>query len=139
MQVESCCFAKLRQGNQLSYFAKQRSDIYIRGTDFRLSRLSYYSCAAKRMGCKMPSVSFFFFGVTLVYVNLCLHTLTHMTVTLSGVGGRGLFKKSLQLLKNVLLSQKNSWKNLKRSIRFLECIYAWNISPFCIKTKTVRV
>ena len=35
----------------------------------------------------MPSVSFFFFGVTLGHVNLCLHTFTHMTVTLLGVGG----------------------------------------------------
>ena len=32
--------------------------------------------------CKMLSV--FFFGVTLLHVNLCLHTFTHMTVTLRG-------------------------------------------------------
>ena len=29
----------------------------------------------------MSSVSFFVFGVTLVHVDLCLHTFTHMTVT----------------------------------------------------------
>ena len=41
----------------------------------------------------MPPVSFLlFFRVTLVHVNLCLHTFTHMTVNLRGVGGRGLFK-----------------------------------------------
>ena len=28
----------------------------------------------------MSSVSFFVFGVTLVHVDLCLHTFTHMTV-----------------------------------------------------------
>ena len=138
MPVESCCFAKLRQGNQLSYFAKQRSDIYIRGTDFRLSRLSYYSCAAKRMGCKMPSVSFFFW----CHISVCKFMLAYINThdcNFKWGGGQGIIQKSLQLLKNVLLSQKNSWKNLKRSIRFLKCIYAWNISPFCIKTKTVRV
>ena len=69
----------------------------------------------------MPSVSFFF-GVTLAGVNLCLHTFTHMTVTLRGVGGRGLFQKKLYLLKNVLLCQKKSWKDLKRSIRVLKYI-----------------
>ena len=35
----------------------------------------------------MPSVSFFF-GVTLAHVNLCLHTFTHMTVTLRRVVGK---------------------------------------------------
>ena len=34
---------------------------------------------------------------------------------------------------------KNSWKDLKRSIKVLKCIHAWNISKFCIKIKTVRV
>ena len=58
----------------------------------------------------MPSVSFVF-GVTLAHVNLCLHTFTHMTVTLRRVVG-----------KNVLLCQKKSWKDLKRSIRVLKYI-----------------
>ena len=35
-----------------------------------------------KMRDNMPSV--FFFGVTLVHVNLCMHTFTHMTVTLRG-------------------------------------------------------
>ena len=39
------------------------------------------------------------FGVTLVHVNLCLHTFTHMTVSLRGVGGRGLFKKFIAAAK----------------------------------------
>ena len=50
-----------------------------------------------------------------------------MTVTLRGVGGGGLFqKKNIAAEMNVLLCQKNSWKDLKRSIRVLKCIYAWN-------------
>ena len=37
------------------------------------------------------------------------------------------------------MCQKISWKDLKRSVRVLKCIYAWNITLFCIKTKTVRI
>ena len=42
----------------------------------------------------MPSISFLFLGVRLVRVNLYLYTFAHMTVTLRGVGGRGLVKKN---------------------------------------------
>ena len=35
-------------------------------------------------------------------------------------------KKNIAAELNVLLCQKNSWKDLKRSIRVLKCIYAWN-------------
>ena len=73
-----------------------------------------------------------------MHVNLCLHTFTHMTVTLRGVGGRGLFKKFI-VAEKCFVFQKNSWKYLKRSNRVLKCINAWNISLFCIQTKTVRV
>ena len=51
---------------------------------------------------------------------------TQITVSLRGVGGGGLFKKKEAAELNVLLCQKNSWKDLNRSIRVLKCIYAWN-------------
>ena len=52
---------------------------------------------------------------------------TQITVSLRGVGGGGLFKKKKEAAEpNVLLCQKNSWKDLNRSIRVLKCIYAWN-------------
>ena len=44
-------------------------------------------------GVKCPPFLCFFFGITLVHVNLCMHTCTRATVTLRGAGGRGLFKK----------------------------------------------
>ena len=41
-------------------------------------------------------------------------------------GGWGIIpKKNIAAELNVLLCQKNSWKDLKRSIRVLKCIYAW--------------
>ena len=61
--------------------------------------IACYSSATKCMRCKMPSISFLFFGVRLVRVNLCVHAFTHMTVTLRGVGGRGLFKKNYSCWK----------------------------------------
>ena len=52
---------------------------------------------------------------------------TQITVSLRGVGGGGLVKKKKEAAElNVLLCQKNSWKDLNRSIRVLKCIYAWN-------------
>ena len=39
-------------------------------------------------------------------VNLCLHTFTHMTVTLRGVGGRGLFQKFIVAEKCFVVSEK---------------------------------
>ena len=50
---------------------------------------------------------------------------TQITVSLRGVGGGGLFQKKEAAELNVLLCQKNSWKDLNRSIRVLKCIYAW--------------
>ena len=35
--------------------------------------------------------------------------------------------------------RRNSWKDLKRDIRVLKCMYVWNIRVFCIKTKTEPV
>ena len=64
-----------------------------------------------------------------------------MTVTLRGMGGRGLLK--IYILIAAVVSEKfmERLKGLKRSIRVLKCIYAWNISPLCMKKKkkTVRV
>ena len=54
----------------------------------------------------MPSVSIFFVCVRLVHVNLCLHTFTHITVTLRGVGGRGLLKKITAAEKCIVVSEK---------------------------------
>ena len=51
---------------------------------------TFYSCAVSAWGIKCPL--FLVFCVTLVHGNLCLHTFRHLTVTLRGAGGRGLFK-----------------------------------------------
>ena len=75
----------------------------------------------------MPSVSFFsffFFGVTLVHVNLFLHTFTHMNVTLRGVGVGDYSKKCVGAEKCTVASEKF----MERSIRVLKCIYVGNIS-----------
>ena len=53
----------------------------------------------------MSSISFFF-GVRLVCVNLCLHTFTHMTVTLCGVGDKGLFKKIIAAEKCIIVAEE---------------------------------
>ena len=54
----------------------------------------------------MPSISFLFFGVRLVRVNLCLHAFTHRTVTLRGVGGRGLSKKIIAAEKCIVVAEE---------------------------------
>ena len=54
----------------------------------------------------MPSVSFFIIGVTLVHVNLCLHTFTHMTVTLRGQWGGEYSKQFLAAEKCIVLCEK---------------------------------
>ena len=53
----------------------------------------------------MPFVSFFF-RCTLVHLNLCLHTLADMTVTLQGEGGTGLLKKFIATEKCIVVSEK---------------------------------
>ena len=53
-----------------------------------------------------------------IYTNNCIFTWG------GGVGDCSKKKKAAEL--NVLLCQKNSWKDLNRSIRVLKCIYAWN-------------
>ena len=49
---------------------------------------------------------FFFGGVILVRVNLCLHTFTHMTVTLCGVGDRRLFQKIIAAEKCIVVAEE---------------------------------
>ena len=54
-----------------------------------------------------------------IYTNNCILTW--------GVGWGIVKKKKKEAAElNVLLCQKNSWKDLNRSIRVLKCIYAWN-------------
>ena len=79
--------------------------------------IAYYSCTTKCMRCKVPSISFFF-GVRLVRVNLCLHTFTHMTVTLCGVGDRRLFQKNYSCWKVYFCGRRihgKIWKEILES------------------------
>ena len=63
-------------------------------------------------GVKCPPI-LLVFGVTLVHVNLCLHTFTHMTVTLRGVG-EGDYPKKLISAEKCIVSEKLTERLEKR-------------------------
>ena len=90
----------------------------------RINKIANEDCA----GVKCPP---FFFGVTLVHVNLCLHTFTNMTVTLRGMGGRGLFKKVYSCWKMYQLCQsekfverfKMEYQSILYKLKQKQCVF----------------
>ena len=90
-------------------------------------------------GAKCPP--FLFFCVCVCRVTACKFMFAYIyTQLLLYVGWEvgDYWRKIIAAEKCIVVSEK-FMEDLKRSIRVLKCIYAWNIRLFCIKTKTVRV